>query len=125
MNKPVYAKGFNLVELMVTIAIIGVISAIAIPAYTGYIETARMTEADNNLAAIRLAQEEYFLEHNEYFEGADADAIKTDSGGLWEVSGSDGDVNFDYVVTLSSGWTATATGKAGTKVYNKTRTIQK
>lgn len=103
----------------------GVIAGIAIPAYNGYIETARMAEADNNLAAIRLAQEEFFLEKNEYFEGANTTAIQNDSEGLWKVSkGSDG-YNFDYVVTLSNGWTATATGKAGTKVDGKTRTISK
>ena len=125
MNQATLSKGFSLIELMVTIAILGVITAIAIPAYTGYITTAKMTEADNNLAAIRLAEEEYFLEKNEYFEGANTGAIETDSEGLWKVSkGSDG-YSFDYVVTLSSGWTATATGKAGTSVDGKTRTISK
>jgi len=125
MTHPILKKGFSLIELMVTMAILGVITAIAIPAYTGYITTARMAEADNNLASIRLAQEEYFLENNNYFEGANTGAIETDSDNLWKVSkGSDG-YNFDYVVTLSSGWTATATGKAGTQVAGKTREISK
>lgn len=121
---PNHTNGFTLIELMVTIAIIAVIAGVAIPAYTGYIETARMTEADNNLASIRLAQGEYFLENNEYFEGKTSDStLSTASDSLWVVAkGSDG-YNFDYVVTLSSGWTATATGKTGTKVAGKTRTI--
>lgn len=112
---PNHTNGFTLIELMVTIAIISVIAGIAIPAYNGYIETARMTEADNNLAAIRLAEAEYFLENNEYFEGKTSDStLSTASDNLWVVAkGSDG-YNFDYVVTLSSGWTATATAKTGT-----------
>lgn len=118
-------NGFTLIELMITIAIIAVIAGIAIPSYNGYITTAKMAEAENNLAAIRLAQEEFYLENNRYFTGANAAAINTDSGGLWTVSkGSDG-YNFDYAVTLSDGWTAIATGKTGTKVAGKTRRATK
>ena len=113
MKQSALIKGFTLIELMITVAILGVLTTVAIPAYNGYILTAKMSEAQNNLAALRLAQEEFFLENNRYFFGADADAIKTDSGDLWiATKGSDG-YNFDYVVTLSSGWTATATGKVG------------
>lgn len=116
-----HTNGFTLIELMITIAIIAVVAGIAIPSYNGYITTAKMAEAENNLAAIRLAQEEFFLENNRYFSGANSAAIQTDSGNLWSATqGSDG-YNFDYVVTLSSGWTATATGKTGTKVAGKTR----
>ena len=116
MNGTKSQNGFTLIELLITMAILGILAAIAIPAYNGYITTAKMSEAQNNLAAIRLAQEEFFLENNRYFSGANAAAIKTDSGDLWVVTkGSDG-YNFDYVVTLSSGWTATATGKVGTSV---------
>lgn len=126
MTHPILNKGFTLMELMIVIAIIGIIAAIAIPAYTGYITTARMAEADNNLASIRLAQEEYFLENNNYFEGKTSDnTLSNASDNLWVVAkGSDG-YNFDYVVTLSSGWTATATGKTDTKVAGKTREVSK
>lgn len=125
MNFPSLQKGFTLIELMVTLAILGILAAIAIPAYNGYITTARMSEAQNNLAALRLAEEEYFLENNEYFEGANTAAIETDSDNLWAATKGDGGFNFDYVVTLSSGWTATATGKTGTSVAGKSVTISK
>ena len=104
-------RGFTLIELMVTIAILAIITTIAIPAYTGYVKTAKMTEATNNLAALRLAQEENFLENNVYFTGANTAAVETASNGLWEAAkGSNGAVNFNYVVTNAAGWTATATG---------------
>ena len=121
-------NGFSLIELMVTLAILGVLTAIAIPAYNGYITTAKMSEAQNNLAALRLAEEENFLENNSYFTGTDTADLASNSNGLWSASkGSDGFVNFDYVVILSSGsWVATATGdRAGTSTLNKIVTISK
>lgn len=109
--KTPFAHGFTLIELMITMAIIGILAAIAIPSYNGYIKTAKMSEAYNNLAALRLAEEEHFLENNEYFFGADTSTVDTNSNGLWSATpGSNDSVNFDYVVTSSSGWSATATG---------------
>lgn len=121
---PETQRGFTLIEMLITMAILGILAAIAIPAYNGYITTAKMTEADNNLAAIRLAEEEFFLENNRYFEGKTINnTLSPASDGLWKVAkGSDG-YNFDYVVTASTAsWTATAIGKAGTTVDGKTRT---
>ena len=115
MISPSSKNGFTLIEMLITLAILGIVSAIAIPAYNGYITTAKMSEAHNNLAALRLAEEENYLETNSYFDGNNTTNIANNSNGLWSVTkGSDGLVNFDYVVTLSSAWTATATPKAGT-----------
>ena len=121
MMKHYKATGFSLMELMIVIAILGIVSAIAIPAYTGYIETARMTEAKNNIAALKLAEEEYFLENNTYFykEGTN-DELSDESGGLWIATGSDGAVNFTYTVSaLGNSYSIMATG-TGAKVLGKT-----
>lgn len=128
MKLPLSQNGFTLIELLITMAILGILAAIAIPAYNGYITTAKMSEAQNNLAALRLAEEENYLETNSYFDGTDTADLDNNSNGLWSASkGSDGLVNFDYVVTLSAGaWTATATGiGAGTSTLNKVVTISK
>ncbi len=120
-------KGFTLIEMLITLAILAVVTSIAIPAYTGYVKTAKMAEAQNNLAALRLAEEEYFLENNSYFFGADYSELETNSAGLWKrTKGKDPTPLFDYAVTNSNGWTATAKGNvAGTSVYNEVITIQK
>lgn len=118
------SKGFTLLELMIVVAIIGVVASVAIPAYTGYLTTARMSEAKNNIAALKLAEEEYYLENNNYFDGANAGEINTNSGSLWTVSaGESGTPYFDYAIIVSgAGYTITAQGKAGTPVDGKTET---
>jgi type IV pilus assembly protein PilE len=40
--------GFSLFELMIAVAVIGIVSALAVPAYSGYIETANMTKVTAN-----------------------------------------------------------------------------
>lgn len=71
-NKSFLIQGFTLIELMIGVAIIAILSAIAIPSYNGYIETARVEECANELTAISLAQRQFFLENNSFFPNPDA-----------------------------------------------------
>ena len=60
------ARGFSLIELMITVAIIGVLAAIAVPSFQGYLQRSCTTEATTFLADIRQKQETYRAEFGVY-----------------------------------------------------------
>jgi len=58
------AKGFTLIELMIVVAIVGILAAIAVPNFLKFQNRCKQTEAKNNLSAIYTAQISYFGEFN-------------------------------------------------------------
>jgi type II secretion system protein G len=60
------SKGFTLLELLVVVAIIGVLAAIAIPAYHNYVDKAQRTVAISTLDTIRKDLELYHIDYQEY-----------------------------------------------------------
>lgn len=59
-------QGFTLVELMIAIAIIGILIGIAIPAYQAYTERARVYQSVTDIAAMSVVIEHYFQDNREY-----------------------------------------------------------
>jgi type IV pilus assembly protein PilE len=72
-------KGFTLIEMMVTIAIIGFLASIAIPNYQDYVRKARATEATSVLADMRVRMEQYFQDMRTYVGGPCAAPVGTDT----------------------------------------------
>ncbi|MBX2881160.1 MAG: type IV pilin protein [Granulosicoccus sp.] len=63
MNKN---KGFTMVELLIVVAIMGIITAIAIPSYSGYVTESRRTDAKTLLLEAAGEQTRFFSENNSY-----------------------------------------------------------
>ena len=77
MTKRANQAGFTLVELMMAVGVLGVISAIAVPQYLDYIDTARIATRHEGINQIRLFQEERRLAEGEYAAGIWDDAAGT------------------------------------------------
>ena len=60
------SKGFTLIELLVIVVIIGVLAALAIPAYNNYVDKARITVAIGTLDSIRKNFESFHIDNQEY-----------------------------------------------------------
>ena len=73
-------KGFTLVELLLVIAIIGILAGIAVPLYLGERTKAMTTEAKSNLQALRLLEEQYFAENSCYYRSSGNCANATITG---------------------------------------------
>lgn len=67
-----YAKGFTLIEILVVVAIIGIMASIAIPAYGDYVTRGKIPDATSNLASKRVLMEQFFQDNHSYSIGASA-----------------------------------------------------
>jgi type IV pilus assembly protein PilA len=109
-------KGFTLIELMIVVAIIGILAAIAIPAYQDYTIRAQVTEGMNLAAAAKAAVAEDFL--NEGLPPID----RTDAG----MSSLPTDTTGKYVtqVAVANGViTVTYGAEANQQIKTKTLTL--
>jgi prepilin-type N-terminal cleavage/methylation domain-containing protein len=131
-------KGFTLIELLIVVAIIGILAAIAVPAYIGQQKRAARTEAYSNLQNLRLLEEQFFAENGEYAPAGAGTGTKiyyksgnttiSNSTNLPGFKPSDAsNLNFEYEVeiTAASGgrttaFTARAIGRTGTRVAGDT-----
>jgi type IV pilus assembly protein PilA len=73
-----FEEGFTLVELMIVVAIIGILAAVAIPNYQKYQARARQSEAKIALAGIYTVEKGYVVEHSSYSTCLDQIGYKPD-----------------------------------------------
>ena len=100
--KALIQRGFSLVELMIALAIVGIMSAIAIPFYSDYQVDARAGVSQSNIQSIHLLQRDRRREFGEYVEGTyvPGGAVTLSSRLGWDPgTGAD---QISYVVTCAT-----------------------
>lgn len=110
MNKAYYSQGWTLVELMVTVAIVGLLASVAVPTYNDYIVTSQQGTARANAEQLALFEEAYFYENGGVYLAGTFDpgaGIDTLTAPLEWVPSGDRNI-FKYVVT-TGGCTAPVT----------------
>jgi prepilin-type N-terminal cleavage/methylation domain-containing protein len=124
-------NGFTLIEFMITVSIIGILAAVAIPAFSNYQNRSKRSEAYANLASVMKVEKAYFSEYNAYVGVAPQPGGGVPSGNkrIWTPAADlafgavgfrpDGAVFYDYDVNVDPAvcpngdcFTATAYGDA-------------
>lgn len=65
-SPPRPAPGFTLIEVMIVVAIVGILAAIAVPAYTEFIQRSRITDATNAMNDFRTRMEQFYQDNRTY-----------------------------------------------------------
>ncbi len=126
--------GFTLLEVLITVAIVGILSAIALPSYKDYVTRGRLTEAFSTLASAQPNLEQFWSNQRTYsgfddptksnaFPAATPNftyslSNATNSGYLLTATGRAAALNFAFTIdqqgnrvttSVPSGWTSSAT----------------
>lgn len=129
-------SGFTLIELMITVVIIGLLAAIVIPNYSDYVLRGKIPEATGNLSSMRVKLEQYYQDNRNY--GSDNDSCPVSASDAkhfsytcnWGAGGSDqsylltangisaqGTGGFSYTIDQNGAKGSTAWGSTSTTCW--------
>ena len=101
------SRGFTLIELMIAVAIIGILAGVVYPSYTDHVRRGRIAAALGELSTVQVRLEQYYQDNRHYGSTATACAVP-----LPAVAGFDLACSWGAAATAQS-FVATATGTSG------------
>ena len=110
---PRRVRGFTLIEVMITVAVVAILAAVALPSYNDYITRSKIIEATSGLSDIRVRLEQYFLDSRQYPTACTAPAAGPAPATQIYLPASSKYFTFTCALTATT-YTVTATGKATT-----------
>lgn len=97
-------RGFTLIEIMIVVAIVGILATVAAPMYSSYMARGKVVEAQSSLTSARVTMEQYYQDHRAY------NTTGTPCAAGWPAATT----YFTYgCVPTASAYTITATNVAG------------
>ena len=124
-------QGFTLIELMIVVAIVGILAAIAVPAYQDYMTRAKVSEGISAVDQIRTAVADFYTSQG-HFPQTNSMGNGTTANGTYSVDRAKyaSEIDYAYVGTTSgtlalklhTGWNANITSSANTITYTGTGT---
>jgi prepilin-type N-terminal cleavage/methylation domain-containing protein len=107
-------RGFTLIELMIAVAIIAIIASVALPLYSGYVQTSREAVLTSNISTMEVFQEDFRLRTGAYLTAA-ADVAAIEAAIGWRPQ-DDGGISYRIAAGPAGSYEVIAVDSAGTTV---------
>lgn len=115
-NKP--TQGFSLIELMISLTIVGILAAIAVPSYNSYVQKSRRSDAWTTLLRIQQLQEKYRANNTSYGTLAQLGASSTSTESYYAIAATNITAS-TYTITATTSGIQTADSTCASIVLNQ------
>jgi type IV pilus assembly protein PilE len=110
--------GFTLIELMITVAIVAILTSIAYPAYRNYVLRGQITYATNALSSMSANMERYFQDYRQYTSAGGTAPLSPCDPAQLALGSTYGTFTVSCPTYTATGFTITAAGSAGTAGFS-------